>query len=93
MQACVGMCRHAGKGDLVAAKLHTCKMLFAGTVAVTNGSDEMMSMLGEGAVVGELAMLAISRRTANCVCLTHCDLCVLPGGALNQVMKVRRLGN
>lgn len=57
-------------------------------VAVTNVYDELMSMLGEGASFGELAMLATSRRTANCVCITHCDLCVLSGGALNQVMKV-----
>lgn len=70
--------------------IHCSTDMIAGTVAVTNVYGEMISMLGEGAFFGELAMLATARRTAGCVCISSCDLCVLSGGALNQVMKVSK---
>lgn len=59
-----------------------------GNVAVVGASHgELLTLLSTGDHFGEIAALTQQRRTAKCVALSHCDLCVLHSNDLRFVMR------
>ena len=58
-----------------------------GNVAVVGKHNQLMSILGPGDNFGEIALLTQAKRTAMCVALNNCDLCVLNSYDLRAVMK------
>ncbi|GAX77256.1 hypothetical protein CEUSTIGMA_g4702.t1 [Chlamydomonas eustigma] len=58
-----------------------------GYVAVVGKHNQLMSILGPGETFGEIALLTQAKRTAKCVALSNCDLCVLNSNDLKIIMK------
>eukprot|EP00798_Chlamydomonas_sp_ICE-L_P018042 gene18042-24459_t len=58
-----------------------------GCVAVVGKGDQLMSVLGDGEHFGEIALFTQAKRTAKCVALSNCDLCILSRFDLTMVMK------
>eukprot|EP00798_Chlamydomonas_sp_ICE-L_P026419 gene26419-17518_t len=56
---------------------HEMYFISKGTIAVKNKRNEMLALLSKGGYFGELAFLATSRRTAECVAMSYCDLSML----------------
>ena len=65
-----------------------CHLITAqGHISVMNRNREMLALLTTGGFFGELALLATSRRTAQCVAVSHCDLSLLSAHDLVHAMS------
>lgn len=82
---CVALLRGHGcrAGDL-GSEMYTIRK---GCVAVVGKHRQLMSVLSTGEYFGDIAMFTQAKRTADCVALSHCDLCVLHSYDLKSVMK------
>ncbi|KAG2446592.1 hypothetical protein HYH02_008577 [Chlamydomonas schloesseri] len=65
---------------------HCMYFIRKGCVAVTSAHHEMVALLKQGEVFGEVALLSTGKRTANCTALGFVDLAVLGKAELAAVM-------
>ncbi|KAG2430570.1 hypothetical protein HXX76_010089 [Chlamydomonas incerta] len=65
---------------------HCMYFIRKGCIAVTSAHHEMVTLLKEGEVFGEVALLSTGKRTANCTALGFVDLAVLGKAELAAVM-------
>eukprot|EP00798_Chlamydomonas_sp_ICE-L_P014218 gene14218-20188_t len=70
---------------------HEMYFISKGTIAVKNKINEMLALLTAGGFFGELALLATSRRTAECVAMSYCDLSMLTAHDLVEARAAKRL--
>ena len=68
-----------------------CLVVLSGSVAVSR-SEQMLAVLGPGALIGEMALLTGAPRNATVMALSDVELLVLHRGEFAQLLAIPRVG-